>query len=477
MAHITSRREHLRQRLLAWAMSHKAAPEDTLSDQIEHLLDDVLHEHDTPPLTAPVMLPLDERDENERVVVTGIGLITPFGTGIEPFWNGLESGQSAIDSITLCDVQDMPCQIAGEVRGFEPWHFLSLKDIRRMSRGSQFAVIAGQMALHDAELEITEDTCYDIGAIIASSSTSYPETEQAVETLLQRGPMRVGPLYMPTALPHMSACQVAIHLGLRGYTSSVSTAGAAGAQAIGEAAAIIRRGDATVMLAGGADASISRISLAGLCSMRALSRRNSNPAGASRPFDGQRDGFVPGEGAGVLVLERLSYARKRGATIYAEVAGYASTCDAYHMAQFEPHGEGAVRAMRQALFHANIGPQQVDYINAHAAGTVSGDIVETLAIKQVFDEYASCVPISSIKSMIGHLSGAAGSVEAAAALLALERHIVPPTINQDVPDPQCDLDYVPNAARSAAVQTALCNSFGFGGINAVLVFRRLEGHA
>ncbi len=476
MAQITSEYlAMLRQRLRAW-LSAQTEPvsEETLTEQIDHLLEEVLHE--PPPLTEPLPSYADEQDEDHRVVVTGLGLVTPFGLDIAPFWSGLKNGRSAIRPITLCDVSDFPCKIAGEVPDFDPQQFMSARDARRMSRGSQFAVAAAHLALRDADLIINEDNQNESGALIACGSTSFPETEQTVRALLLRGTTRVSPLYISTALPHMASSQVALQLGLQGYNSSISTVGAASAQAIGEAAAVIRRGDAVVMLAGGAEAPISRLSLASLHAMRTLSARNAEPARASRPFDARRDGFVLSEGAGVLVLERLSYARKRGATIYAEVAGYGSTYDAYHITAPEPHGEGAARAMLHALRNAQIGPQQVDYINAHASGTRQGDRAETLAIKHACNEYAFSIPVSATKSMIGHLTGAAGSVQAAAALLALRHGVLPPTINLDDPDPDCDLDYVPNVARPAEMQTVLTNSFAMGGVNAVLVFRSLDSY-
>lgn len=470
----SGQREALRQRLLTWALSGDVTSEETLSEQIEHLLEDVLHEQED--VTLPQTLPqlLDDRPEDQRVVVTGMGLVTPFGIGVEPFWAGLEAGASAIARITLCDPAAFPCQIAGEVRGFQAQAFLEAREARHMSRSSQFAVAAARLALSDADLIVNEDNRDEIGVLLGCGSSSLPETELAIRTLIQRGPADISPLYIATALPHIPACQVALQLGLRGSTSSISTDAAAGAQSIGEAAAIIRRGDALVMLAGGTDASISQAALGGFCAMGALSTQNDNPPAASRPFDAQRDGFVPGEGAGLLVLEQLAHARRRGASIYAEVLGYASTCDAYSITAPDPHGDGAAQAMRRALQTARIGPQQIDYINAHAMSTPAGDIVETLAIKQVFGEYASIVPVSATKSMIGHLLAAAGAVEAAATILALQQSVLPPTINQEYPDPDCDLDYVPNLARPAAIQTAMSNSFGFGGINAVLIFRRWD---
>lgn len=471
MAYMTgTQRALLRQRLLAWASDQeRSIPQETLSDQIEHLFEEVLHE----PPAKPQALALreDEDEDDQRVVVTGIGVITPFGLGIAPFWAGLEAGRSAISPITLCDTHDLPCRIAGEVRHFEPQQFLSAKAARHMSRGSQFAVAAARLALDDAGLTINEDNSNEVGAMIACAAPSYPETEEAARTLQQRGPERINPYYVPAMLPGAAAHQVAFHFGLRGHTMAISTSSA---QAVGEAAATIRRGDAVAMLAGGGEAPISRLGIAGMCAMRALSTRNNEPQRASRPFDAERDGFVPAEGAGVLVLERLSYARQRGASIYAEVVGYASTCDAYHSIDPDPYGDGAALAIRNALLRARIDPQQIDYISASAMGSRVGDLSETRAIKHVFGEYAASIPISAFKSMFGHLTGAAGSVEAAAALLALQHNILPPTINQEHPDPECDLDYVPNESRPAELQTVLTNSFALGGVNAVLLFQRLE---
>lgn len=461
----------LRERLLAWALAQDTTAEETLTEQIDHLLEDVLHET---PLAEPLPLLLEEPEADHRVVVTGLGLITPFGIGIIPFWGGLEAGASAITRITLCDTSGLPCQIAGEVKDFRPHDFMDVKDARRMSRSSQFAVAAARLALTDAALRVNEDNSEEIGVLIACGSMSLPETEEAVRTLVQRGTDRISPFYLPIALPHMPACQVAIQVGVRGHTTAISTAGAASTQAIGEAAAIIRRGDANVMLAGGTEAPISRLGIGGFCAMRVVSTRNDEPERASRPFDAQRDGFVPAEGAAVLVLERLSHARQRGATIYAEVAGYACTSDAHHMLTPHPTGAAAARAIRRALMSAGSSPQQVDYMSAHATGTPLGDVAETVAIKQALDEYAFSVPVSATKSMLGHMLGAAGAVQAATAVLAIERGILPPTINQEYPDPDCDLDYVPNTARPARIQTVISNSFDSGGVNAVLVFRQLD---
>lgn len=464
----TSRRAALRAELLGIL---RGAETDELDARIDELLAEVLEEA---PIVAPRAAPLDEPDEDQRIVVTGLGVVSPFGTGIAPFWEGLAAGRSAIGRITHFDASGFPCQIAGEVPDFEPQAFLDAKEARRMSRSSQLAVAAARMAVEAAGLRIDAGTSEEIGTLIACGTLSMPDVEQAVTTMVQRGGMKISPFFIPAALPHMPSSQVAIQLGLRGHTSAISTACAAGAQAIGEAAAVIRRGDAEVMLAGGTEAPITALSLGAFCVMRALSTSgNEEPQRASRPFDARRDGFVPGEGAAVLVLERLSSARRRGAPILAEVAGYGASSDAFHVTAPDPEGHGAAQAMRKALQSARIDPQQVDYINAHATSTPTGDIAETRAIRQVFGEYAFSVPISANKSMIGHLTGAAGAVEAAATILTLQHGLIPPTINQEHPDPECDLDYVPNVARPAQLAIALSNSFGFGGVNAVLVFRKL----
>jgi 3-oxoacyl-[acyl-carrier-protein] synthase II len=464
-----SRRAALRVDLLGLLTAFET---DDLEAQINELLAEVLL--DEAPIAAPQLLPLDEEHEDRRVVITGLGVVSPLGIGVEPFWEGLVTGRSGIGRITHFDPSAYPCQIAGEVPNFHPQQFMEAREARRMSRASQMAVAAARMAVEAAGLRIDASTCEEIGTLIGCGTTSLPDAEQAALTLAQHGGMKISPFFIPAALPHMPASQVAIQLGLRGYTSAISTACAAGAQAIGEAAEIIKRGDAEVMLAGGTEAPITELGLGAFCVMRALSTGyNAAPARASRPFDLRRDGFVPGEGAAVLVLERLSSARRRGAPLLAEVAGYGATADAYHITAPDPEGLGAARAMRLALHHARIDPQQVDYINAHATATPAGDLAETRAIKLVFGEYAYSVPISSNKSMIGHLTGAAGAVEAAATVLTMRHGRIPPTINLEEPDPECDLDYVPHASRAAEVQIALSNSFGFGGVNAVLVLRKV----
>lgn len=464
----TSRRAVLRAELLSLPSDSET---DTMEARIDELLAEVLQDE---PIPASLSAPIEEEHEDRRIVITGVGVVSPFGVGVEPFWEGLTAGRSAIGRITHFDPSDFPCQIAGQVPDFVPQEFMDFKEARRMSRSSQLAVAAARMAVESSGLRIDEGNRNEIGALIGCGTISMPDVEQAVITMIQRGGMKISPFFIPAALPNMPASQVSIQLGLRGYTTAISTACAAGGQAIGEAAEIIRRGDAEIMLAGGAEAPITALSLGAFCVMRALSTQgNQQPARASRPFDRGRDGFVPGEGAGVVVLERLSSARRRGAHILAELAAYAATSDAHHVTAPDPEGQGAARALRRALHNAKLDPQQVDYINAHATSTPAGDLAETRAIKQVFGEYASSVPISANKSMIGHLTGAAGAVEAIATTLTLQRGLIPPTINQETPDPECNLDYVPNQARPAQLQVALSNSFGFGGVNAVLVFRKL----
>jgi 3-oxoacyl-[acyl-carrier-protein] synthase II len=466
-----ARRNLLRDQLIQLAAHSGESALDSIARQIDVLLEDAF-EDELVPKPAPAWA--GERSEDERVVVTGMGVVTPLGIGLDAFWNGLVEGRSGVRQITLCDPGDSPCRIAAEVPEFEARDYMEAKEARRVSRASQFAVAAARMAQADAGLVVDQDNRYEIGALIANGSTSPPDTENANRTLFERGFSKVNPFYITSSLPNMPSCQVAIQLGLLGYNTAIATACAASAQAIGEAAEVIRRGDALAMLAGGTEAPICQLTLASFCAIRALSTRNDDPEGASRPFDKTRDGFVLGEGAGVLVLEQLAHARRRGARIYAEIIGYSSTCDAYHVTAPDPAGDGAARAMVRALARARISPQQVDYINAHATSTSVGDVAETLAIKRAFGEYATSVPVSSTKSMIGHLTSAAGAVEAAVCIMALKHGLIPPTINYDHPDPECDLDYVPNQARPAALQVAMSNSFGFGGINGVLVFRKPE---
>ena len=410
--------------------------------------------------------------DDQRIVVTGLGVAAPLGVGVTPFWTNMLAGKSGAGLCTLYDIGDAPVRIAAQVPDFDPKLYMDAKEARRISRASQFAVAAAREALSDAGITVTETNRDRIGAMIADGSSSAIDTEQAVETIITRGSAKVNPVYITLSLPNMPSCQVSIQLGLTGYNTTIATACAASTQSIGEAANVLLRGDADVMLAGGSEAPIARLSLASFGAARALSMRNDDPTAASRPFDADRDGFVIGEGAGVLVLERLSDAKRRGATIVAEVVGYGSTSDAYHVTSPHPEGRGAARAMQMAIARAGLTPADVDHINAHATSTHVGDIVETIAIKHVFGERAYQIPITAPKSMIGHLTAAAGAVEAVATVLTLRDQIIPPTINLHNPDPHCDLDYVPHTARTARVDVALNNSFGFGGINAVVAFKR-----
>jgi 3-oxoacyl-[acyl-carrier-protein] synthase II len=424
-------------------------------------------------LDAALEATVDSVDPDDlRVVVTGLGVAAPNGVGVDLFWKNMLAGKSGVGPVTVCDPGDAAVRIAAQVPDFDPREYMDAKEARRISRASQLSVAAARMAVADAQLDINDANRDRIGAMIADGSSSAIDTEQAVETIVTRGSAKVNPFYITLSLPNMPSCQVSIQLGLTGYNTTIATACAASTQSIGEAANVLLRGDADVILAGGSEAPIARLGLASFAAARALSMRNDEPQRASRPFDVNRDGFVLGEGAGVLVLERLSHAKRRGARIVAEVIGYGSTSDAYHVTSPHPEGRGAVRAMQIALKHAQLLPEQVDHINAHATSTHVGDIVETAAIKQVFGAHAYNIPITASKSMIGHLTAAAGAVEAVATVLTLRDQIIHPTINLEQPDPLCDLDYVPNVARPARIDVALSNSFGFGGINAVIALRR-----
>ena len=420
---------------------------------------------------------LTDRRGRRRVVVTGMGIISPLGLCVKDFWESLKAGVSGADRISVFDPSDYPTQIAHEVKGFDPTKYVDPKEARRMSRVIHFAIAATREALDQARFEIDRNNGFDVGAILGTGIGSFSTVERECRVLFERGGMRINPFFLPMMLPNMVSGQVARLFGAKGYSSAISTACASGAHAIGEATEVIRRGAAEVMIAGGSEASVCEFALAAFCVMRALSTRNHEPKRASRPFDLERDGFVPSEGCGVLVLESLEHAVARGANVLAEVIGYASTCDAYHVVAPDPTGEGAARAMALALRDAGIEPTDVDYINAHGTSTPLNDKIETLAIKRVFGDYAYKVPISATKSMIGHLIGAAGPVEAIACIQTINESIIHPTINYETPDPECDLDYVPNVAREARVDVALSNSFGFGGHNACLVFRRFADRA
>jgi len=415
------------------------------------------------------------KKEKRRVVVTGMGAVTPLGLTVDEYWQGLIEGKSGIDRITLCDVSNLTCKIAGEVKGFDPRNYMDFKEARRMARFSQFAVASAKMAIEDAKLVISRENPDKLGVIIGNGIGGFPEAEAGYHTLLERGGMRLNPFFMPIILPNMAAGQISLIFGLTGFSSTITTACAAATQAIGDAVEIIRLGKAEVMVAGGSEAAITPTGVAGFCVMKALTTRNDEPTKASRPFDAKRDGFAPGEGAAVLILESLEHAMHRNARIYAEVAGVGASSDAYHIVAPPNNGAGAVRAMRWAIEDANLTPNEVEYINAHGTSTQLNDTVETLAIKALFGDYAYHVPISSTKSMIGHLLGGSGAVEAVVCVKTITTGVIHPTINYEYPDPDCDLDYVPNVARVKDVNVALSNSFGFGGQNACLVFKKYEG--
>jgi len=408
-----------------------------------------------------------------RIVVTGLGLVTPLGTGVEKTWAALCAGQSGIGRITKFDPAAYDAQIAGEVRDFDPGQFIEKKEIKKMDTFIHYAVGAAQLAVDDAGLKVAPEEATKVGVYIGSGIGGLGSIEHYHEILKEKGPGRVSPFFIPMTIINLASGQVAIRIGAKGPNSCAVTACATGNHCIGDAFRLIQHGNADVMVAGGAEAAITPLGVAGFAAAKALSFRNDDPTRASRPFDKDRDGFVLGEGAGVVVLEELEHARRRGARIYAELIGYGMNSDAYHITAPPEEGEGAVRCMELALKDAGIAKDQIGYINAHGTSTMA-DAIETRAIKQVFGQQAYKIPVSSTKSMTGHLLGAAGGIEAVFSILALHHGLLPPTINLDNPDPACDLDYVPNKARAVPIKTALSNSFGFGGVNACLIFRRLE---
>jgi 3-oxoacyl-[acyl-carrier-protein] synthase II len=407
---------------------------------------------------------------SRRVVVTGLGLVTPLGIGTDKTWRALCAGQSGIARITRFDPTGYDAQIAGEVKDFDPAQFIEKKEIKKMDTFIHYAVAASQLAVDDAALKVTPEESTRVGVYIGSGIGGLGSIEYYHQVLRDKGPGRVSPFFIPMTIINLASGQVAIRLGAKGPNSCAVTACATGNHCIGDAYRIIQRGEADVMIAGGAEAAITPLGVAGFASAKALSFRNDAPEMASRPFDRDRDGFVLGEGAGIIVLEEIEHARGRGARVYAEIIGYAMNSDAYHITAPPDEGEGAVRCMELAIKDAGISKSDVGYINAHGTSTMA-DAIETNAIKQVFGDQAYRVPVSSTKSMTGHLLGAAGGIEAVFSVLALHHGILPPTINLDHPDPACDLDYVPNKARSASFSVALSNSFGFGGVNACLLFQ------
>lgn len=411
----------------------------------------------------------------DGVVITGMGIVSPMGIGIKSFEEALFAGNSGITRITHFDASSYPSQIAGEVKNFDTRNYFSPKEARRMDRFTQFGMVAAEEAIKGAGIDFEKEDLSKIGILVGSGVGGLSTIEREETVLIKKGPQRVSPFLIPMLITDMVSAQIAIRYKFTGPNFSISTACATGTHSIGEAFKIIQRGDAKVMIAGGAEAAVTPLGLAGFCSMRALSTRNEEPTKASRPFDKERDGFVVGEGAGILVLEKLEQAKKRGAFIWGEIIGFGMSADACHVTQPLMNGEGLKEAMAGALRDAKISCEDVDYINAHGTSTPYNDKVETLAIKSLFNNYAKKIPVSSTKSMTGHLLGASGGVELIASLLALNRGIIPPTINYENPDPECDLDYVPNKAREAKIKVVLSNSMGFGGHNAVLVIRKYEG--
>jgi len=414
---------------------------------------------------------------DRRVVITGLGVVTPVGNDLETFWSALKDGKSGIGRITAFDISQYDCQIAGEVRNFDPKPFFkNPKDIRRTDRFVQLAMGAAKMSMQDSGIDLEKVNRDRFGTIISSGIGGLKTLEEQFTILMNKGPSRNSPFTIPMLISNMASGIISMEFGVRGPNLCIVTACATSNNSIGESWRMIKFGDADIFLAGGSEASIVELGLAGFSAMKALSRRNNEPERASRPFDRDRDGFVMSEGAGVCVVEELEHAKKRGAKIYCEIAGYGLTADAHHMTAPPEDGEGAARAMKLALEHAQISPGDVDHINAHATSTGLGDIAETKAIKMVFgEEEAKKIPISATKSMTGHLLGGAGAVEMAACALSIRDGIVPPTINLEHPDELCDLDYVPNKAREQKVRVALNNSFGFGGHNATLVATAFEG--
>jgi 3-oxoacyl-[acyl-carrier-protein] synthase II len=409
-----------------------------------------------------------------RVVVTGIGLVSSLGIGTQATWDGLLAGRSGVGPVTRFDASAFAARIAAEVPHFDPLQFVDKKDVKKMDVFIQYAVAASQFAVTDAALAITPANAADVGVFIGSGIGGFTTIEREHSALLEGGPRKISPFFIPATIINLASGQVSIRLGAKGPNLAACTACSASAHAVGESFEIIRRGDADVMVAGGSEAAITPMSLGGFASLRALSTRNDEPQRASRPFDRGRDGFVIGDGAGVLILEELGHAARRGARIYAELVGYGMSGDAHHITAPSEDGDGAVRAMAHALRKAGIAPDEVDYINAHGTSTEFNDKLETLAIKRVFGEGARRLAVSSTKSMTGHLLGGAGGLEAGISALAVYHQVAPPTVNLDEPDPACDLDYVPNVRRAMPIRHALSNSFGFGGTNATLLMRRFE---
>ncbi|AZV51900.1 beta-ketoacyl-[acyl-carrier-protein] synthase II [Bacillus pumilus] len=411
--------------------------------------------------------------DKKRVVVTGLGALTPLGNDVESTWKNAVAGVSGVGPITRVDSSEYTAKVAAELKDFNIEDYMEKKEARKMARFTQYAVVAAQKALEDSRLEITDEIAPRVGVWVGSGIGGLETFEEQFEVYSNKGARRVSPFFVPMMIPDMATGQISIALGAKGVNSCTVTACATGTNSIGDAFKVIQRGDADAMITGGTEAPLTKMSFAGFCANKALST-NPDPETASRPFDKNRDGFVMGEGAGIVVLEELEHALKRGATIYAEIVGYGSTGDAYHITAPAPNGEGGVRAMKEAIRDAGLSVEEIDYINAHGTSTPYNDKFETMAIKEVFGEHANQLSISSTKSMTGHLLGAAGGVEAIFSVLAIKDSVIPPTINLETPDEECDLDYVANEARSKEVQVALSNSLGFGGHNATIIFKKYE---
>jgi len=416
----------------------------------------------------------NNKKNKRRVVITGIGLVTPLGIGIKENWENLLKGKSGICKITKFDTSQFSTQIAGEIKNFDPLNFVEKKEVKRMDPFIQYALAATQLAIEDSGLKITPDIADRVGVIVGSGIGGIGTIEETHKDLLEKGPRRVSPFFLTSVIINLASGQISIKYGAKGPNSATVTACTTGLHAIGDSFKIIERGDADVMIAGGSEAPITPLGLAGFCSMRALSCRNDEPEKASRPFDAKRDGFVMSEGAGIVILEELGFALRRNAPIYAEIIGYGMTGDAYHVTAPCEDGDGAIRVMKRAIDDGGISERDINYINAHGTSTPLNDKIETLAIKKLFGDYAYKIPVSSTKSMTGHLLGAAGGVEAAYTALTIKHQIIPPTINYEFPDHECDLDYVPNKPKKAEVIYALTNSFGFGGTNGALLLKKFE---
>ena len=413
--------------------------------------------------------------EKKRVVVTGLGIVSPLGIGVENNWDAVTRGKSGIGPITRFDTTDFPSKIAGEVKDFKPEEYIEKKEIKKMDTFLHYSLAAGKMAVQDSGLVISDENAERVGVLVGSGLGGLETIEKYHSILLEKGPKKISPFFVPMLIVNLAPGHISMHFGCKGPNSSMVTACATGNHSIGEAFKIIQRGDADAMIAGGVESTITPLAVGGFCAMKALSTRNDEPQRASRPFEKDRDGFIIAEGAGILVMEEMETAKKRGADIHAEIIGFGCNADAYHITAPSPNGEGAARCMILALKDSSLNSDDIDYVNAHGTSTQMNDLSETQAMKTVFPDYAKKVAVSSTKSMTGHMLGAAGGVESIFSVLSLKNGLIPPTINYETPDPECILDYVPNQARQQSVKTVMSNSFGFGGTNATLIFKKFEG--